>query len=311
MELLESMADTGYPLAYLAARLKARKASLVRDWQARVSSPEAPLPGGHPLGEDPDTGLLREHRWVYARMNGGLRKTFRTYFFAHELGTVSACLRYRAREGMDDRVRGALGESMLSRPLKGILMGAESLPVVLDDLEEAFARSFAPQGLREAFREGGVRAVEERLTDAFYSFALRATGHRLLRSYFAYLVDARNILFASKRLRWPAVEEYRHLEGGSISRGKMGRVLEGGDHGALRGLALRLAGLRDEEAPGELSVLLMRGLLKRFGKGALRAFDLGFVLAYLVERHMEAVNARTLSRAVELEPGDLLEELVV
>ncbi|GAB4388988.1 MAG: hypothetical protein Kow0025_11600 [Thermodesulfovibrionales bacterium] len=311
MELLEAVADKGYPLPYLAARLKARRETLVRDWEARASSGEVSLPVGHPLGDDPDAGLLRQHRWVYSQMNGRLRKAFWTYFFAHELATVHACVRYRARPGKEDRVKRALAESLLSRPMKKILMEAESLPVVLDDLEGALRDSFAPEGLREAFREGGVRAVEERVADAFYPFALGAAGRGLLKPYFAYLIDARNILHAHKRMRWPEAGKFSFIKGGSISGEKMALALERLDSDALRRLALRAAGLDEAGAPADISVVLMRGLLKRFARGARTAFDEGFVLAYLVERHAEAVNARTVLRAAGFEPGQLAEELVV
>jgi hypothetical protein len=311
MQLLEGVADRGYPLPYLCARLKARRNTLVRDWDGPVSSHAVSLPMSHPLREDLQSGLLREYAWVYSQMNSGLRKTFLTYFFSAELNTIYACLRYRSRQAMEGRVEAALRESLLSRPLKDILMEAEPLPGVLEDLEEALRGSLAAGGLRAAFQRGGLRAVEERLTDSFYAFALKKTGHPLLRAYFAYLVDCRNVLFAFKCLRWPSVEKFVFLSGGSLRRSKIEKALRMGTAGEIRGLALAVSGLHEGEAPGEISVLLLRGLLKRFGKKARAVFDVSFVLSYLIERSMEAMNLRTVSGAGEVEPRELREELVI
>lgn len=311
MQLLESVADRGYPLPYLCARLKARRNSLVRDWDALASSPGASLPVGHPLAEDLQAGLLREYGWVYSQMNAGLRKTFLTYFFSSELNTLYSCLRYRSRQGMEGRLRGALEESLLSRPIKEILMEAEPLPGVLDDLENALTGSLAPTGLRGAFQTGGVRAVEELLTDSFYAFALRSAVHPLLRAYFAYLVDCRNVLFAFKCLRWPSVEKYTFLSGGRLKRARIEKALRMAMAEEVRGLALAVSGLREGGAQGGISVVLLRGLLRRFGKKARTAFDVSFVLSYLIERSMEAMNLRTISAAREVEPRELREELVI
>ena len=93
MNLLQSPEGSGYPAEYLIARLQARRASFVKEWDDIISGPvtvETMLPAyyGDLVAEYAKESvwkrMLKEYRWVYLQMNRGLRNMFRPFFLYSE-----------------------------------------------------------------------------------------------------------------------------------------------------------------------------------------------------------------------------------
>jgi hypothetical protein len=304
-DIFAPLPDRGYPVDFLISRLKGRSGRLLTSWK---SQPEYGGPAWRPGFTRSDLG--RELRWIYASMNMELRGLFRPFFFLREMGTIFVCLRFRTREGMEKPVRDALEESLLSAPIKTALFSGDSLPVILDKIEEhiSFFHSGAP--LRQVLDRGGLAAVEETLLDSFHVFASGTNVHKLLREYFSWLVDMRNILTAFKFVRWRINKTFTCLKGGTIPERSFHKAVMDGRSGVIRDMAADFAGGAFGHDT-DLAVLLLRGLIGKLKRSARTAPDNSYILWYLQTITMEARNAETIVLAGGMKEIAVEEELVL
>jgi vacuolar-type H+-ATPase subunit C/Vma6 len=316
--LLESP-EGGYPVDYLLARLRGRGAYLLKDW-TQVLHAQDPVEYlystryGGLLTEHSIQGvwirLLKEFRWVYRQMDRGMREAFRPFFLYTELDTILKCLRYRTRKGTGERIERLLALSLLSRKLKSMLSEAETRVSLLDRVEGALtALSERYGGLREVYLDRGPVEMERRLSDVYLEDTMDEKLHPVIRGFFSYVIDARNIITAYKCLRWGMSPNF--INGGDVDRARLERVVDGQDMRGVGNLIYKLTGKTPPElTPAEVSGSLQDGLM-RFSRGKAREFpDAGFILYYLLRCHAEASNLSVILHGKGLERELLRGELI-
>lgn len=289
----------GYPADYLLSRLRGRGAYLLKDLAPALHAED---PGeylystryGGQLTEQPAQGvwmlLLKEFQWTFRQMDRAMREAFGPFFIYTELNTILKCLRYRTKKGTGERIERLLALSLLSRKLKGMLMGAETRVSLLDGIEGVFAAlSERYRGLKEVYLHEGPLEAERRLSDVYLEETVREGLHPVIRGFFSYVIDSRNIITAYKCLRW-GISPY-FVSGGDVGRARLQRVVEGQDMMGVGSLIYKLTGKTPPElTPAGVSGSLLRGLM-RFSKGKAREFPVtGFILYYLLRCHAEARN---------------------
>lgn len=314
-EFLEDIGDRGYPLDYLCARLRGRRARMIKDWRTLVygtSPPDVFSRGGS--GERAaggiGTALLREYRWVYRQMNGGLRSLLTPYFLYAELRTLFIGLR-RIREGRSDEAADLLSASLLSVKIKGILAAGEKPGQAVAALERVF-RSLSAEfaGLAAAFEEKGPRAFEELLTNRYLSHVANAGLHPVLRAFFSRIIDARNVLSLYKAIRLGAGELPVFPSGGRMTSERFHSVLKGGDLRAAGALVREAAGMRiDSPDIAKVEGALYRGITIFLRKEGRDPLGIGLLLDYLWRCSLEAMNLSILSRTREIERESVIAEL--
>lgn len=313
---LKRPAFGGYPAEYLISRLKGRSQNFVSDWGPWLERPAGELVLSQKYASQLEgdalavrTWQLNEYRWIYRQMSDGLRGVFAPYFFYTELKTLHTCLRFRSREGMEEKIAGLLSKSLLSDSIADILMMPEPLPIVLDALWRVLSAFMELGPLRELFLAGGLKAVEESITDAFLEHAAASNIHSVMKSFFSYTVDAGNILAAGKQARW-AGRGLRFIKGGGLKTKLLEDAAASRDIARLIKYARKLSGLKMEADVGGLQVLLLKGMLKLSAAMA-RLSDIGFMLHYLLRCFAEAMNFEVIIHGETVGPGLLIEQLVL
>lgn len=308
--MIEFPPREGYPADYLAARLGGRRGLIERNWEAMLMAEQPVLParyaehgGGRPE-EVIRRALKRELRWVARQMDGGLRKTFRRVFVYFELGTLFSCIRYRARGDSGGEVSDALEASLLSRALKGALLGAASQAEAMRAAGEAFSSSY---GIYEETAEGGgISEAEQRLTDKFLADSAARAPHPVIRGFFRTVIDMRNLVSAYKRLRWGMEAAPPVIEGGSAGARRLRGIAT---EAALLSAIRRFTGL-EAERPSEVENLFLKRLLIYSKDAARSSGAAGFVLDYMLRCHLEARNLGLIFAGGSLERELLRTEIV-
>jgi len=320
MELLCSPVDRGYPAEYLLARIKGRRARLIRDWKRLIfdaglfdASPPSIPDGMFKIKSPVSIGaeLVREYRWVYEQMNRQLRRIFAPFFLYTELRTVFMCLRR-----LKDRKAGALDEllatSLLSDTVKDILLVSEDLKTAVARIETLFS-SQSPRyaGLAVTLESEGLRGVEQQLTDRYLAETVRSRLHPLMKEFFSRLIDARNALSLYKFLRLDLTKQPTFIAGGSVPEARLQEIAKSDD--LLRACALiqELTGVSvDRPDPTSIELALYRGMTRWLRKAGRDPFGVAPILDYLWRCSIEAMNLRVLYYGRDLERETIAAEIV-
>ncbi len=319
MELLRENEERGYPVEYLLSRLRARRTTLVRDWESLMSAPSLReyFSSSRYSGFMTDASsegiwrrLIMEFAWVHSQMDSTLRKIFGPFFLYSELRTLFYCLRYKSA-GEDTRVGQVLEHSLLSGNVQKTLKRGRDIMETIGDTEALFVSlSWKFGGIREIFIREGLKGVERFLTDSFIEYTVNSKLHPVIRDFFLRIIDARNLITLFKYLRWGVKEEPPFIEGGRISSARLRDVMDKDDIFGVLLLTRALTGLtvRGPDVSGlenSLYVWMTREL-KRAGRDS----DVGLILDYLWRCSIEARNLGILVHSGNMARDTVAEELI-
>lgn len=298
--LLEPREGHGRPADYLYARVAGRRSTLVKTW----TPPPVALPGA----ADPRESCRAELAWLWDAMNDRLRSCFAPVFEYLELRTWMLCLRWRGA-GEAETVAALLAGSLLARPIRTTLLRETGL----DAAVEASARLLAAAdpafvGLPALYAEQGPGAFEQAVVERFLQRLEKAPLHPVIGDFFAYLIDARNLVALYKHLRWGLRRPPPLLAGGSLAMTRLETLWRSGQSAPLLELAGQLA---DGKVPGpELESALLAGLGRRLRRQGREPLQPGVLLDYLWRCHVEARNLELLRRAAGVGDELLARELI-
>lgn len=316
-EFLRKIEDRGYPVDYLLARLRGRRAHLITDWRPLVLSGESPgriasTRYGSIISDDYPEGiqahLLKEFGWVYSLMNGALRQIFGPFFLYVELRTIFICLRY-AKGKEFGKIERILSMSLLSEKIKEILRGGENLLSAAGGLENCFTSlSNRFTGLRNIFAESGLPGLERTLSIKYLEHTVHSKLHPVMKDFFIAIVDSRNILSLCKYIRLNETTAPPFISGGSITETMFEIITDRKDIAEISSLVRKLAGVEPDPANMETSLYRMvTRLLKKAGREPL---SLGLILDYLWRCSLEATNMSILLYGREIDRGIIASEIV-
>ncbi len=299
--LLRDM-PAGVPAECLLARIRGRRSLLIRDWdrvlarQPLSSLPPAPWRRASTGTEGrPLQALQQEHFWVFSRMDEQLRRYTAPFFWLAELRTLSLCLRILTGGRID--LGFLLDRSLLAGSIRNLLRRAVGSAPAVDGLELHLAAhdpDFA--GLAETFRTGGPGALEAALYERSLRILSRNRVHPQMCRFVALEIDSRNLITASKRLRWRLNTIPPLLEGGTIPAMRLTELFRRRDSAGLLQLAMRLGGAAPYSESDELEAVLHASrsrVMRRLARGE---DGVGTVLDYLCRCGNEAANIGLLER---------------
>lgn len=321
MEFLQEIEDRGYPAEYLMARIHGRRLSLLSNWDRFMSGPDiAEYPASSNYSKfitartpaDIREKYLKESEWIYHQMNNRLRKIFSPYFMYLELNTLLTCLRYKFGKGNSAEIGRLLYFSLLSKKIIDLLRTDTDVVSVINILEKkvSFIRDNST-GLDQIFLKDGLKGAEQKITDALFKHILNMDTHPLIKSFFVFIVDARNIITLHKHLRWDITSGPFFIDGGNIRKSILSKILHSYNTEALATLVYKQMGLRIEGTDAAcVENGLQRQLTKRIKKWERECPDVGLILNYLWQCAMEAKNLSIIYHSREFDRGILKEELV-
>jgi vacuolar-type H+-ATPase subunit C/Vma6 len=322
MNLLQSPEGSGYPAEYLIARIRGRRAWLVKEWDDVLSGPvpaESMLPAyyGALAAEYAKEGvwkrMLQEFRWVYLQMNRGLRHIFNPFFLYSETKTIVLCLRHKIEKETTTESDDLLSFSLLSGEVKDVLMREADLPLILEEFAKKFlSPGGKPVGLKEIFTQEGLKGIEEKLVSGFIDQIIASKLHPALNDFFVFLIDIKNIMILYKYDRWDVKTDPVFIQGGSISESILGKAIQ--DRGISR--IIRLVHQRTgisvkDPAASEIETTLFAGLTKYIRVKAREDTGAGLILDYLWKISIEARNFSILLYSRDFEKANLRKELVI
>jgi vacuolar-type H+-ATPase subunit C/Vma6 len=308
--LLLDEASPGYPPDYLVARVRGRRARLVRDWSPLLTA------GPRPAASEEDSwgGLLRELDWLHRQMDRRLRDSFAPMFGLFELKTIVLCLRQKAVDN-SSAITALLGPSLLSESIKALLRGPDDTRSTIANLVDALTRvggGFA--NLDAAYEQSGMRGFENGLLRAFLEQASGEKRHPRVENFFANFVDLRNVIILHKHLRWNMGEPAPFVEGGGVERDRLAGILRERSQPDFDRLLTELTGLSAVPAVGDeagLETILLRSVTKELRKLSREDEAEGLILDYLWRIYVQARNLAVLHYGVGLSAQRLEAELIV
>lgn len=322
MEILHSPFSREYPAEYLLARVRGRRVYLIRDWNSIMFHPEplkylmttryGELPGKYPA-EGIWKNLFREFHWVYNQMNRTLRHIFEPYFIYAEIKTIILCLRYKTGGGGLPEIENILTFSLLSDTIKDLFSMNTDFLASLEMLEKVFASPAAGMtGLGDIFGEGGLTAVERRLTGMYLKKTVRAGLHPVMKNFFVSLIDSKNIMAAYKHLRWGIRADPEFIPGGRLRESHLKRAAASGRIEDIRLLVSRHTGMGAEEiTESGIDTALQRGMTRMIKLMSRESSGTGLILDYLWGCSVEARNLSAIVSGGKIDRAVLARELVI
>ncbi len=322
MNLLQSPDGSGYPEEYLIARIRGRRAWLVKEWDDILSGPvpaEGMLPAYYGAlaaeyaKESVWKRMLQEFRWVYFQMNRGLRHIFNPFYLYFETKTIVLCLRHKIEKERTTEADDLLLFSLLSREVMDVLKREADLPFILEEFEKKFlSPGGKPVGLKEILAQEGLKGIEEKLVNGFIDQIITSKLHPVIHDFFVFLIDIKNIMTLYKYDRWDVKTDPVFIQGGSISESILGKTIQdGGISGILRLVHQRSGISVQEPGASEIENTLFAGLTKNLRMKAREGSRAGLILDYLWKISIEARNFSILLYSRDVEKTNLRKELVI
>ena len=193
--MLASPRQCEYPAEYLVSRVIGRRKHLeATGW----------------------TGLLQELCWLYQQMNSALRTSFRPVFHYFEARTLIICLRLVS--GKEQAVTETiLHHSLISEQIRDFLLGHGAWrPELIPALAEKLAIGAIPS-TETSHGAGPLKSFELALYQRVLAEAMNQKTHRMIRSFFASIIDMRNTMLLAKNMRWQSTARPQYLAFGSIN----------------------------------------------------------------------------------------------
>lgn len=318
--LLEIIEDRGYPTEYLLSRIRGRRSKLIKDWNAVIygigSLEHLYLERyrGFVLEKSPEgvwKVLIREFRWVYTQMNGQLRDIFWPFFLYSELRTLFICLR-NLQNRKTERTNELLTMSLISNSIKNVLTISKDIPSAVASIEKIFlllSGNFT--GLTGTLETKGLRGVEQQLTNRFLSHVVNMELHSLIRIFFIWIIDSRNIMSLYKYLRMNAKTIPSFIPGGGLGEELLMDILEKEDFAAIGSLIYKFTGIRIKTiSPSQVERTLYAGITRLLKKEGREPHGIGLILDYLWRCSIEAMNLGVLLYGKDLERDMIKEEMI-
>lgn len=291
------------PTDCLLARIKGRRAFLVRDWECLLLTrrPLDALPAAPwrqkrlELQGWVHTALQQEYFWAFSRMDEPLRSATAAFFWLAEVRTLSLCLRLLSGDGAD--LAGLLKSSLLVNDIRAVLLNDRGPAAVVSSLSALLAGydgRFA--GVDEAWRSGGYGAFEAALQDRTLTAVNDPSLHPAMRSFMTLLIDSRNLISLAKRLRWRLRALPPLLQGGTLSLLRLAKLFEQRDNAGLCHLAMRLGGEAPYSETAGLERILYEAQTRAMRRLARQADGVGAIIDYLWRCGNEAANIGLLER---------------
>lgn len=318
--LLEQIPDRGYPADYLVSRVHGRRSFIVKDWKTLLADPQSieRLSSGRfslrTISRSPEIllrDLLHEYRWVYSQMNGALRETFTSFFFYNELRTIFVCIRLLGKRDTGE-IATMLEQSILPRPIKRIMIEGRDRQTVFRSIESFFGQHIPVfAGISDVFTNEGLRSAEKTLTNRYLRYVAKQPGHPVLRVFFSYIIDARNIITLYKAIRHTMAGEPVFLEGGTLPVLRLTGVYRDNDILALPDLISPFTGMHpDRPDPSRVERDLYAGITRRLLRSKKTDPVVGNILHYLWQRSLEITNLGLIFQAGSIDRETLVRELV-
>ena len=308
-DLVRPHATGGFPTEYLLARIGGRQAALASDWRGLT----AMGPPADSTDERIWGAFLTELAWLHRQMDDGLRRRIVPLLALFELKTIVLVLRSLAARrtgGPAALLQHSLLVDQLQSPLRqmpDVETAVDRLAAWLTESDDAF-RELVP-----AYRQHGLRGVEEGLMRGYLEHVARADLHPAVRTFFEQLIDVRNVMLAYRYLRWNAERRPQFIRGGSSMLAELDTLVTNHDRAALDSLMMRMAGhpgaptLSSESA---VETLLMRSIARRLRPQRRDADGVGAVVAYIWRIYVQARNFAVLYHARALPPALVDQELL-
>ncbi len=304
MNLLREERWDGYPTSYVLARLRARRSGFTSDWLGRLSKDLDPAAAEEILWRR----FLEELFWVHRQMNRKLRKVVAPVLLYFELRTLVLCLRNKAARN-EAALQELLTYSLLPEAVRKALRGTADAPAAVAGVTESLtALSPRYRDLTAGYVSGGLRVLEEKLVRTFLEERVRDGGHRAVQTFFADVIDLRNLLGAYKQLRWEMEETPTpYIAGGRIPARRLHEWIEAGNAEDLSGLM----GREFRAARGvSVEIGLLRALTLRLHHAGRGLDAVGPIVEYLWRRYTEMRNLRVLYFGKAIDPERLAAELI-
>jgi vacuolar-type H+-ATPase subunit C/Vma6 len=320
MKLLQQMEDRGYPVEYLLTRIRGRRSRLISEWRPLIF--EAAMAEylassryqGIVRDRSPEgfwRNLLREYRWVYRQMNQDLRELFGPFFLYSELRTLFICLRH-----MKDKNTRAAGElldvSLLSGEIKEVLNTSPDSASAVAAVERLFlslSTEFA--GLARKLEAEGLRSVEQKLINTYLAVMAGSALHPIIKTFFARVIDSRNIMSMYKHLRFEQKAVPAFIPGGTLPEARLREVIAREDLFGICSLVREFCGIKiDAPDPTKVEVALYKAITAFLKKEGKEPFGPGPILDYLWKCSLEVMNLNVLIRGKDLEREAISAELV-
>ncbi len=255
--------------------------------------------------------LVREYRWVYMQMNEDLRHVFRPFFLYSELRTLFICLRHLA-DATSGKTVDLLDQSLLSDEIKHILAESVDREAAVRGIEPLF-RALSPRlaGLSQAFEAEGLRGLEQKLTNGYLTVTVEQRLHPIMKTFFARVIDSRNVMTAYKYLRLEQrVRVPQLLPGGRIAPVRIETALKE-DLTGICSLIREFFGIKiDAPEPTKVEAALYRGISDYLKKEGREPFGIGPILHYLWKCSLEVMNLSVLLQGKDFERDLVAAELV-
>lgn len=320
-EFLQPCKKNEYPTEYLLARLRGRSAGFLKDWDNLVmhSDPEKLLLNtryGDFISAKSGEGIwkcaLKEFNWVYCQMNFRLTELLNPFFIFLELRTLMICLRYKVKNTRGSVIGDILFYSLLSDKVKKILSGEPGIASTMARLGKTVRLPrMKNRQLSEIFLREGLKGLEEKFTAAVLEYIVMSEMHPVIKRFFTYLADTRNVIAAYKHVKWNISDKPVLVNGGNIRKAVLVKALQDRDTDRIISIAGRLAGvgLTEEAAPRIENTLLAR--LSKQAHAVGRVSDIGFILHYLWSVYIEARNLGIIFYGREIEGDTVKKELII
>jgi len=293
MQLLSTRQPAELPTEALLARLRCRRSKIE-------------LAAGKAFETPPDEII----DWVYARLNGRLRKRLAPFLELLAMRNLVLLLRYRLAEESPPAI--LLQHALLAEPLQNLLKEAAKPEAVVARLEAALATEYPFAGsLVAIYRSQGPGGVEQQLTSGILEHGLKRSGNAIIGRTLRYLVDMRNCLAVRKFWRWQVSQAPPLTCGGSLPLNTLKRVWAAHDDDRLAALATRLSGRSVHRMePVNLEQGLLNGLTRLLRQAGRDPLGLAVIIEYLWRIQLAAHNHWLRGRLAS-EREDLFEEVLL
>jgi len=308
--------SAGYPSEYLVSRIRGRRAGFIKEWDDITLNPGTfesliiTRYGG--LKEEIRIGMLREFQWVYNQMNKKLKEIFKPFFIYFEIKTLTACLRYKMKNEPVKEIESLLSFSLLPEGIKGHLKTGEELPAAVEYFEEETSLfSSGIRGLKNVFLKEGLKGVEERLFRSCLEKIIHSSLHPVIRNFFVFTIDSRNIIALYKHLQWDITSMPYFIQGGSIMKSQFEKAAQSKELSGISELVHRLTGHDTEgQSLSKIETLLRTLMTKQIRTMMRDNSDIGLILDYLWRRFIEAQNLSIIFYGRDVEKEVIKRELV-
>ncbi|GAB4432007.1 MAG: hypothetical protein OHK0040_01710 [bacterium] len=279
MPVLEKMKNNEYPEDYLTVRLISRLA------EKRF---------GNVFSEKVlQSALAEEMRWLFCQMNSELRKLFFRIFVYFELKNIFNALRFRF--GGSFASEDLLNNSLLSEEVKHSLVKGEKIIDIVDTVSRIFCEDdLLEMPLKEVYLKGGLKDVERHFIVSFLNNAVRKSDDKVLKLFFRFKVDERNIITVYKALKWDIKTEIDLIDGGEVSCPLLYKILEKRDTEGLIRISEKFTGIVSAGRP--LEDILSEGFTNRLKRVSKHVFGRILILYYIWKLHTEARERRKVIR---------------